>query len=671
MNKKTYTIGISCIGSGVGQSVVNSLRLSRLPLKTVGLGTNPFAYGAYDCDIYDYTKSIYERGYIDNLIEKCKEHNIDLVIPGLDDEVLIYAQNTDKFEKAGIKAIYADEDLISICRDKERMSLELNNVVDVFVKSYNKETLYEDIANGEVKFPFIAKPRGGFASRGVEIIRSEDDIIKITDDHIIQELAIPKKDDPNYAFYMHQIAKNRNPQVSEVSIQVVYSPEGKLMGRMFSYNKLNNGVPIEIVPYENDYIWSIVDKLTPVLLKMGLRGPLNIQGRLTENGLKLFEMNPRFTGITGLRALMGFNEVEACVKEWLGIDKGNNQLRFNYNRFGIRQTADKSIPIERNNEVLNLSKHLNNGIIKKKKTLLITGACGYLGQNLINKLIKNDTFEIWAFDLNKEKIRALFKREVHVLIDNNDLENGKVQIGNVDILLHLGFTRPHGSNEQIAQSLKFTNELFTRSVTHQVPAIINISSQSVYGLESTPPWNENTPVAPKMTYAQAKYATELLLESLANFHNTLKYSSLRLGPLAGGAPGLVEVDFLSKIAKKAFNKETIEIVGGMQEMERFDIRDAVDAIIAMLNVKPENWKPVYNLSSGEINTLKDIAEKTIKIAANFNGGNKSKIQIEPTEVKMKFGMDSSLFYNDMGWNPKYKIEDTIESLLIHFKNGQK
>jgi len=235
----------------------------------------------------------------------------------------------------------------------------------------------------------------------------------------------------------------------------------------------------------------------------------------------------------------------------------------------------------------------------------------------------------------------------------------------------LGFTRPHGSNEQIAQSLKFTNELFTRAVINQIPAIINISSQSVYGLENTPPWNENTPVAPKMTYAQAKYATELLLESLSGFNNTLKYSSLRLGALAGGAPGLVEVDFLSKIVKQAFNKETIEIVGGMQEMERFDIRDAVDAIIAMLNIKPENWKPVYNLSSGEINTLKDITEKTVTVAANFNGGDKSKIHIEPTEIKMKFGMDSSLFYNDMNWSPKYKIEDTIESLIIHFKNGQK
>jgi nucleoside-diphosphate-sugar epimerase len=581
----------------------------------------------------------------------------------------LYAQNAGKFEKAGIKAIYADEALISICRDKERMSHELNKIVDVFVKSYNKETLSEDIASGKVKFPFIAKPRGGFASRGVEIIRSKDDLQKITNDHIIQELAIPVKDDPNYNFYMSQIAKNRNPQVSEVSIQLVYSPEGELMGRMFSYNKLNNGVPIEIVPYENEYIWSVVDQLAPTLLKLGLRGPINIQGRLTEDGLKLFEMNPRFTGITGLRALMGFNEVEACVKEWLGLDKGKNQLRFNYNRFGIRQTADKSIPIERNQEVENFSKKINGKILKPKKTVFITGACGYLGQNLINKLAINNEFNVWAFDLDKEKLKILHAGKVENLYDTDDLNSGEVQLGNVDILLHLGFTRPHGTNEQIAQSLQFTNELFTRAVMHHAPAIINISSQSVYGLQNKPPWTENTPVAPETVYGQAKYATELLLDSLSKTLNSLYYSSLRLSALSGGAPGLVEKDFLAKMCRNAQNGEPIKIIGGMQQMERFDIRDAVDAIEIMMGSNPSKWKPVYNLGSGKMFYLEEIAHKIAGIASSLYNDKKPEVIIEEKFIDMQLGMNSSRFFNDMNWKPTFTIENTITSLFDYYSSN--
>jgi len=665
--KNNYNIGITCIGSGIGQSIINSLRLSRLPIKTIGLGTNPYAYGSYDCDVSDYTLGIYDKGYIDNLITKCHEHKIDLIIPGHDDDAFICSQNSDRLMEEGIKAIFSNEKLISICRDKERMSNELNNISDVFVKCYDKNTIKTDIDNNKIKFPFIAKPRSGFGSKGIEIIKSIDDLRKITQDHILQELAIPTEEDTNYIFYMSQISKNINPQVSEISIQLVYNQNGILMGRMLSYNKLNNGVPIEIVPFESEYIWHIIDLLTPTFIKLGLKGPLNIQGRLTEQGLKLFEMNPRFTGITGLRALMGFNEVEACVKEWLGIDKGSNKLRLNYNRFGVRQTEDKSIPIERNNKVLFLSEKLNQKINKKKKTILITGACGYLGQNLIKHLIQEDDYELLLFDLDKVRIKDIFNGKTENTFDKSDLEYGRIQLGNVDILLHLGFARPHHSNEEIADSLKFTIELFTRANAHHIPAIINISSQSVYSTEERQLRTENTSVAPSIPYAQAKYATELFLSSLKTINNQLHFSSLRLAALSGGANGLVaEADFLYKFVSNAIEGKLIKIVGGTQQIERLDIRDAVKAIIKMLKSNSQDWKPVYNLGSGQITSLLEIAHKVSQIAMVYNGGNQSKIEIEAKETNLNFGMNSLLFYNDMQWQPENDLNNTIVSLSNYY-----
>jgi len=660
--KGNYNIGISCIGSGVGQSVINSLKLSRLPIKTIGFGTNPFAYGLYDCDAYDYTLGIYEEGYMESLIDKCHKYKINLIIPGHDDEALICSKNEDRLIEEGIKVLVSNEKLVSICRDKERMSNELNKIADVFVKCHNYTTLHSDIENNIVKFPFIAKPRSGFGSRGIEIIRSKDDLVKISNDHIVQELAIPSREDPNFSFYLSQINKGINPQVSEISIQLVYSPEGLLMGRMFSYNKLSNGVPIEIVPYENGYIWEVIDKLIPRLLQLGLKGPLNIQGRLTDQGLKLFEMNPRFTGITGLRALMGFNEVEACVKEWLGIEKGKNQLRFNYNRFGIRQTEDKSIPIERNKQVLELSESLNLRPLKKRKTVLITGACGYLGQNIIKQLISEDDFKLWIFDLDKAQLKDTFFGKEENIFDKNDLKYGRIQLGNVDILLHLGFARSHCSDEQIADSLKFTSELFTRAASHHVPAIINISSQSVYPTISKQLRTENDPVSPSNSYAQAKYATELFLNSLKTLNNQLHYSSIRLAALAGGASGLVEIDFLSKFVRTALNGDAIRVVCGTQQMERLDIRDAVNAIIVMLKSNSADWKPVYNLGSGRVITLMEMAQKVRQIAFRYNGGENIKIELDKREIVLNFGMNSSLYCKDMKWYPEYTLEQTIVSL---------
>src|SRR5699024_9241126 len=82
----------------------------------------------------------------------------------------------------------------------------------------------------------------------------------------------------------------------------------------------------------------------------GVKGPVNIQGRITPKGLFFFEMNMRFTGITGNRALLGFNEVDFLVRNCLGMDAYLGT--YAPNKVGVRQVACTTItrqykPVER------------------------------------------------------------------------------------------------------------------------------------------------------------------------------------------------------------------------------------------------------------------------------------------------------------------------------------
>lgn len=668
---KSYTIGISCIGSGVGESVINSCRLSGLPLRTIGLGTNAFAYGAYACDAFDYTPTIYAPDFVEKLIEKCLEHQIDLLIPGRDDEAHIYAQNRRRFADAGIKIIAAGEELIELCRDKERMSRDLNPVVDVFVECYDKGSLPEIIRSGAAEFPLIAKPRSGFASKGVEIIRDEGDLVKITEEHIVQELALPLPSDPNYEFYIKQIAQNKNPQVAEISIQIVLSAEGELLGKMASYNKLANGVPIEIVPYEDDHVWEVVDKLMPVFKEKGLVGPLNIQGRITRKGLKIFEMNPRFTGITGLRALMGFNEVEACIRSWLKIGDKPNPLRLNNDRFGIRQTADKVLAFNRNKEAQELSTTVNGKVLKPTRSVLVTGASGYLGRALVRELLTEERFEIFAIGREKTKLKQLFGGQKIRVFDYSALENGELPVGDIDIVVHAAFARPHCTPEEIAESLAFTNSLFFKLAAHQVPSIINLSSQSVYGQSETPPWNENTPVAPQTPYAQAKYASELMLSSVHDRHPHVKTTSLRLGTLSGGQEGLVPVDLLSKLVLDAIEGKDLVLVNPELPIERMDVLDAASAVLNLLKIDDHLWMPVYNLGQGSVYTLGDLASRVVYSMDKHFPGRTVSIINEDKTYNTKVGMDVSRFRSQTGWTPAFDLGNTVDSLFCYFLHREK
>lgn len=663
MKNGKYCIAITCIGSGVGQSIIDSCNLSELPLVTVGLGSNHFGYGAYDCTYMDYLPSIYSSEYVDKLIEKCLDYKVDLIIPGLDDEALILAEKIQKLSEAGLKIVVSSSELLRVIRDKARLDEVFSSDADIFFKSYSLSNIAEAVSSEKVRFPLIAKPRSGFASRGIEIILDKKDLNKINDTHIVQELAVPSKEDPQRDFYLKQIQNHINPQISEISIQLVMDKNGNIMGKMASYNKLHNGVPIEITPFDNSQVWSEIDKLIPAFKRLNHRGPLNIQGRLTDYGFRIFEMNARFTGITGLRAIMGFNEVESCIKDWLDISTADNSLQLNNDRFGVRQTRDKAISLENNLRVKALSNQLNKRTLKAAKTVMVTGAGGYLGQNLVTKLAQ-EGYEVFAFNRSKKLIKNIFSSYENVkCFDSHDLDTGVIRLGLLDYLIHCAFARPHYANEQIADGLKFTSRLIAKATMNQVPAIVNISSQSVYGTKQEPLWTEDTPVIPESVYAQGKYASELIVENAHLLNKQTYVTSLRLASLAGGSAGFAPVDLLTKLVERAMNQETITVIGGQQRMERLDIRDAVAAITALLKTDYHEWEPVYNLGSDNTYSVIEISERVICLA-NEHYGKNSRVEIKSSsETLPSFGMDSGRFRKLTGWAPKYDLDSTIESLL--------
>lgn len=660
--KKSFNIGITCIGTGVGQSVINSCKLSYLPIKTFGFGNNTLAYGLFDCDYFIQTLDVNDDRYIDQVIKLCKNHLIDLIIPGADDEILLFSKNITKFYNANIKVIVAEYNLIKFCQDKYKMTEELNEIAPIFVKSFSKESFIKSFNDRKINFPVIAKPRFGSGSRGVQIINNLAELEELNETSVIQEIALPHNDDPERKRYTLKLEQNCNEQVSEISIQIVTDYQGDFIGSMISQNKLKNGIPIEILPLKNEYIEREITKLLPFLKSLGLKGPINFQGRLTDNGLKLFEINTRFTGITGIRASMGFNEVEICIKEWLKIDFCRNSLFVNLNKFGLRQVADKAV----NRDKLLKNTQNDNSLIKNK-TLLVTGATGYLGRNLIAKLIENnDAFEIWVLVRDKKKAQEILPENV-VCFDNLDLNNGKFNMGNVDILVHAGFARPHLSHSEISESLAFTSDLFKKAVENQIPNIINISSQSVYGQIELPPWSETSKTGPNTTYGMAKYASELLLSEIANQYKHINHTSIRLGTLTGGAKGLLNIGVSVNLVLKAIKSDKIILdCGGKQIVEILDIRDAIDGIIAILNSSSQNWKPIYNLGSSSPIKLLDLTNLIVDFVSEKKGLTKSKIEINDEGNAVNFGMNCQEFSKNFNWTPKYSVKDSIISLVEHY-----
>ena len=57
----------------------------------------------------------------------------------------------------------------------------------------------------------------------------------------------------------------------------------------------------------------VTEPCKEIAAKLGARGPINIQCRLFRGKVYPFEINPRFSGTTGLRAMVGFNEPQQLI----------------------------------------------------------------------------------------------------------------------------------------------------------------------------------------------------------------------------------------------------------------------------------------------------------------------------------------------------------------------
>ena len=51
--------------------------------------------------------------------------------------------------------------------------------------------------------------------------------------------------------------------------------------------------------------------------KIGIRGPANIQCRISPRGVTILEVHPRFSGTTSIRADVGFNEPDTLIRNYL------------------------------------------------------------------------------------------------------------------------------------------------------------------------------------------------------------------------------------------------------------------------------------------------------------------------------------------------------------------
>jgi len=287
---------VTGVGSLLGQGIIKSLKQSKLDYILFGTDYFNTAVGLYWVKkgyiLPDILKNdIDDKLWLEKLINIIQSNNIEIIIPGLDFEIPLLSKYKKLIEdKTKAIILVSKSDIVEICNDKWKTINFLHEKgfeVPYTVLPENKNEIIKNL-----QFPFIVKPRFGHTSKEIFLVKNESELeyaISNCSQPIVQEYL-----DKDNLEYTCGTTFFNNKMLSLISIRRI----------------LKNGNTHIAFSEKCDEIDEYVKSVTKIFQPFG---PFNIQLRLTDKGPKIFEINPRFSGTTPVRAIFGINEVEIIL----------------------------------------------------------------------------------------------------------------------------------------------------------------------------------------------------------------------------------------------------------------------------------------------------------------------------------------------------------------------
>jgi len=213
--------------------------------------------------------------YVSIVVSICRKFQVNLIIPTIDPELLVYARNRSLFAEVGTEVLASSEKFIEVARDKATTAKILRTHGIPAPLTWFSSQIPKRLA--ELEFPLLLKPRGGSCSKGIKVIRSVDqldpDILK-KEDHILQQMCSGR----------------------EYTVNCFYDRSGACVACVPHYRKFVRDGEVCFAQTERITAFTdIAQKLSNIFA--GIWGCICFQGFVGEDGaVNVFEINARFGG---------------------------------------------------------------------------------------------------------------------------------------------------------------------------------------------------------------------------------------------------------------------------------------------------------------------------------------------------------------------------------------
>jgi nucleoside-diphosphate-sugar epimerase len=293
--------------------------------------------------------------------------------------------------------------------------------------------------------------------------------------------------------------------------------------------------------------------------------------------------------------------------------------------------------------------------------ILITGANGFIGSNLVKCLLKKQ-HEIFAISRNDYNLKSL-----DILIKKLDIENIKSITQDIidfkpNVVIHCAWDGGNKFSDVngIVQvnNINWSFQLLEIVSKINIEHYICIGSASEYGntdeiIDET--FSEN----PINLYGISKFSFKVLSEHFCKINN-IKWSWIR--PFYTYGLNDVKTRLIPKIINKCISDVDIELDSCSSVVDYLYIEDFVKGIETIVDSKLEG---IYNICSGNQYLIKDII-RYIQDITNSNSIITFNEKLNRIQYPTRICGDNKKLLNNSNWKPEVNIIDGLKKTIKHF-----
>jgi len=309
------------------------------------------------------------------------------------------------------------------------------------------------------------------------------------------------------------------------------------------------------------------------------------------------------------------------------------------------------------------------------KRCYVTGAAGFLGANLVERLIaQNGHDEIVGIDdlstgflFNLDKI----KNSQKFTFLNADVKT--VSLERCDQIWNLACpASPEKYQRDPINTFKtsiFGADNLAKAAIENAARLFHSSTSEIYGDPKCSPqredyWGNVNPLGPRSCYDEGKRGAETLLHDYHK-HHALDLRMARIfntyGPKMSPNDGRV----VSNLIVQAISGADLTIYGdGTQTRSFCYVDDLIDAIIVLMNNHSVTGEP-FNIGNNHEYTVIELCESILSLTKST-----SKIRFLPLPLDdpKQRKPDLEKAKRELGWTPKVSLQDGLTETVKYFRH---